>query len=79
MSSFDVADSTQESFEIHELIKKASNDRLDAARKESVLVPKLGHIYCSGTWVNGSSNALVNDLMPVGTLNAPTPPAKLTS
>lgn len=43
------------------------------------MVPKLGFIYCSGTWVHGSSHVPVNDLMPVGTPNAPAPPAELVA
>ena len=33
--------------------------------------PKLGFIYCSGTWVHGSSSALVNDLDVVGAVAPP--------
>lgn len=36
--------------------------------------PKLGFIYCSGTWVHGSSNTPVNDLDIVGTASAADPP-----
>ncbi|KAG0049814.1 hypothetical protein BGZ83_005371 [Gryganskiella cystojenkinii] len=41
--------------------------------------PKIGFIYCSGVWVHGSSYELVNDLSPVGTKNAPRPPATLVA
>ncbi|KAM3089429.1 hypothetical protein ACMFMG_001028 [Clarireedia jacksonii] len=40
---------------------------------------KLGYIYCSGTWVHGSSLETVNDLVPVGASSSPTPPADLVS
>jgi nucleoside-diphosphate-sugar epimerase len=40
---------------------------------------KLGYIYCSGTWVHGSSHEIVNDLMPVGVPSSPTPPADLVA
>ncbi|CEJ88052.1 hypothetical protein VHEMI04595 [[Torrubiella] hemipterigena] len=36
--------------------------------------PKLGFIYCSGSWVHGSSNKLVNDLDIVGAEGSLAPP-----
>lgn len=36
--------------------------------------PKLGFIYCSGSWVHGSSNSPVNDLDIVGAAGSPAPP-----
>lgn len=60
-------------------IKKIGAERLSAAAKAGNPIPKLGFIYCSGTWVHGSSNEPVNDLTPVDALNSPTPPAELTS
>lgn len=48
-------------------------ERLDAYQRRGVKGPKLGFIYCSGTWVHGSSNKAVNDLDLVGD-DAQTPP-----
>jgi len=39
----------------------------------------LGYIYCSGSWVHGSTNEPVNDLMQVGTPDSPYPATELTS
>ncbi|KAG8530850.1 uncharacterized protein KY384_004207 [Bacidia gigantensis] len=40
---------------------------------------KLGFVYCSGTWVHGSSFERVSDLDPVGTADAKNPPAKMVA
>lgn len=50
-----------------------ARERLEADQRRGVKGPKLGFIYCSGTWVHGSSNKAVNDLDPVGD-DAQTPP-----
>lgn len=60
-------------------IKKIGTARLDTATKAGSQIPNLGFIYCSGTWVHGSSNEPVSDLTPVDAFNSPTPPAELTS
>jgi nucleoside-diphosphate-sugar epimerase len=75
----DVAGADKETFDLLNLVKKAGAERLENAQREGILVPKLGFIYCSGTWVHGSSHLLVNDLMPVGTASAPLPPAELVA
>ncbi|KAK0103006.1 hypothetical protein ONS96_005619 [Cadophora gregata f. sp. sojae] len=75
----DVAGADKESHNLLALLKDIGGERLTAASKAGVRIPKLGFIYCGGTWVHGSSNAPVNDLMPVAALNAPTPPVALTS
>ncbi|KAF3393743.1 hypothetical protein F1880_004924 [Penicillium rolfsii] len=53
-------------------------ERLHASKARGVHVSKLGYIYCSGTWVHGSSNQRVNDLDIVGD-GANTPPEELVA
>ncbi|CAG8958747.1 hypothetical protein HYFRA_00011591 [Hymenoscyphus fraxineus] len=60
-------------------IKKIGAARLEAASEAGIRIQKLGFIYCSGTWLHGSSNEPVSDLTPVAASNSPTPPAELTS
>jgi nucleoside-diphosphate-sugar epimerase len=69
----------QPSLDLLNLVKSIGKERLEKAKSEGVLGVKLGYIYCSGTWVHGSSSEPVNDLMPVGTASAPTPPAELVA
>jgi nucleoside-diphosphate-sugar epimerase len=71
----DVAGANHESHSLLAELKKVGAARLEAG----VPVPKLGFIYCSGTWVHGSSNEPVNDLIPVDAPNSPTPPPQLVS
>lgn len=40
--------------------------RRDSLAKENMVGPKLGFVYCSGTWVHGSPSTRVSDLSPVG-------------
>ncbi|KAH6719275.1 NAD dependent epimerase/dehydratase family protein [Leptodontidium sp. 2 PMI_412] len=75
----DVAGADKESHDLLGLLKKIGTERLAVASKAGIRTPKLGFIYCGGTWVHGSSQAPVNDLMPVATLNAPSPSMALTS
>jgi nucleoside-diphosphate-sugar epimerase len=53
-------------------------ERMDASKAQSVQASKLGYIYCSGSWVHGSSNNPVNDLDIVGD-GANTPPEELVA
>ncbi|KAG4419085.1 hypothetical protein IFR04_007777 [Cadophora malorum] len=75
----DVASANKESHNLLALLKDIGGERLTAASNAGVRVPKLGFIYCGGTWVHGSSNDPINDLMPVAALDAPTSPVALTS
>ncbi|KAH6678578.1 NAD dependent epimerase/dehydratase family protein [Halenospora varia] len=69
----------QKAVETHH-IGTVGKKRLSDAAKEGVKVQKLGFIYCSGTWVHGSSpNEAVDDLTPVDCALAPRPSAELTS
>lgn len=56
-------------------VTRIGEERLIADKARGVKGSKLGFIYCSGTWVHGSSNEQVNDLDIVGAA-AKTPPEK---
>jgi nucleoside-diphosphate-sugar epimerase len=76
----DVSGPNESTLDFIHLLKSIGGERLERAKKDGAkVVPKLGFIYCSGTWVHGSSSEPVNDLMPVGTASAPTPPAELVA
>ncbi|KAH7330357.1 hypothetical protein BKA65DRAFT_480506 [Rhexocercosporidium sp. MPI-PUGE-AT-0058] len=75
----DVAGADKESYDLLALLQKIGAERLAAASDAGIRIPKLGFIYCGGTWVHGSSQSPVNDLTPVAALNAPSPPVTLTS
>ncbi|KAF5639239.1 hypothetical protein F52700_4091 [Fusarium sp. NRRL 52700] len=75
----DVSGANQESAKFLADAKAIGQERLNKARAAGLThIPKLGFIYCSGTWVHGSSDRLVNDLDTVGP-NAATPPAPLVA
>jgi nucleoside-diphosphate-sugar epimerase len=75
----DVSGAAHGSLDLLNLIKGIGKMRLEKAKSSGEMVPKLGFIYCSGTWIHGSTHAPVNDLMPVSTPNAPAPPAELVA
>lgn len=75
----DVSGANAESLALLALLKTVGQEQLAAAKHAGVRVPKLGFVYCSGTWVHGSSLKPVNDLTPVGVLGSPTPPPKLVA
>ncbi|KAH8665801.1 hypothetical protein BGZ60DRAFT_431986 [Tricladium varicosporioides] len=76
----DVAGADKESHALLAALVEIGKKRLSDAAKEGVKVQKLGFIYCSGTWVHGSSpNEPVDDLTPVDCALAPRPSAELTS
>jgi len=75
----DLSGTNNGTYELLTLLRNVAATRSKAAGDAKVRIPKLGFIYCSGTWVHGSSNAPVNDLMPVGVSHAPTPPAQITT
>ncbi|CAJ0554499.1 Ff.00g130120.m01.CDS01 [Fusarium sp. VM40] len=63
----DVSGANQDSIHFLEDIKTVGQERLDKAKLAGLThMPKLGFIYCSGTWVHGSSHKPVNDLDIVG-------------
>ncbi|CZR61104.1 uncharacterized protein PAC_11000 [Phialocephala subalpina] len=75
----DLSGDPKESESLLNVLKNISAEKSKHATAVGIRVPKLGYIYCSGTWVHGSSHKYVNDLYPVGTPDAPTPPADLTA
>jgi nucleoside-diphosphate-sugar epimerase len=75
----DVSGANQDSTHFLEDLKTVGQERLNKAKSAGLThMPKLGFIYCSGTWVHGSSNKPVNDLNVVGS-SALTPPAPLVA
>ncbi|KAF5245998.1 hypothetical protein FANTH_7088 [Fusarium anthophilum] len=75
----DVSGANQESAKFLADVKAVGQERLNKARSAGLThPPKLGFIYCSGTWVHGSSEKLVNDLDIVGP-DATTPPTPLVA
>ncbi|KAH0493387.1 hypothetical protein TgHK011_000059 [Trichoderma gracile] len=74
----DIAGANQESAKFLSHAKEIGQERLNSYAAAGITGPKLGFIYCSGTWVHGSSNQPVNDLHIAGP-NAATPPRALVS
>jgi nucleoside-diphosphate-sugar epimerase len=75
----DVGRANTDSAKFLDEIKKLGKERLDSCRTSGYhKSPKLGFIYCSGTWVHGSDVKSVNDLDAVG-LNTVTPPRRLVA
>lgn len=76
----DVAGAFQGSAKLLQDIKTIGQERLDMFREAGIANgPKLGFIYCSGTWVHGSSNRPTSDLDVVGTAAASTQPPSLVA
>ncbi|RKU41134.1 hypothetical protein DL546_000770 [Coniochaeta pulveracea] len=71
----DIAVASQGSAEFLSALRVIGDERLRASGGRG---PKLGFVYCSGTWVHGSSPDLVTDLDAVGD-SAPTKPPALVS
>jgi nucleoside-diphosphate-sugar epimerase len=74
----DVAGANHDTAKFLSHAKLIGQERLDSYAAAGIRGPKLGFIYCSGTWVHGSSNTPVTDLDIVGP-NAITPPRALTA
>lgn len=75
----DVGGANADSAKFLEEIKKLGIERLESCRACGYhKSPKLGFIYCSGTWVHGSEKKPVNDLDVVG-LDTVTPPRSLVA
>ncbi|EHK49458.1 uncharacterized protein TrAtP1_010684 [Trichoderma atroviride] len=74
----DVAGANQETAKFLSHAKEIGQGRLEIYAASGIRGPKLGFIYCSGTWVHGSSNTLLTDLDIVGP-TAVTPPSALVS
>lgn len=71
----DVAGAGPDSAKILAHVKAVGQERLQGYKAAG---PKLGFIYCSGTWVHGSSDKPINDLAIAGPAAA-TPPRKLVA
>lgn len=74
----DVAGANDGSYQFLQSAVTAGQKRLSAYRNNGIEGPKLGFIYCSGTWVHGSSDKPVTDLDIVGQ-GADTPPPDLVA
>ncbi|KAJ3497478.1 hypothetical protein NLG97_g1878 [Lecanicillium saksenae] len=75
----DVAGANNDSVKFLNDAKIIGEERLQASENVGVpLAPRLGFIYCSGTWVHGSSEKRINDLDVVGH-RAVTPPSELVA
>jgi nucleoside-diphosphate-sugar epimerase len=75
----DVTGARAESKHILEDLKRAGKERLERADLAGVRSPKIGFIYCSGTWVHGDPKVPVNDLSPVGVQHAPAQPSEMVA
>lgn len=72
----DVAGAKEGSAKFLSDTKNIGQERLDSYRHAGLYSgPRLGFIYCSGTWVHGSSGKPTNDLDVIGSISA-TPPQK---
>jgi nucleoside-diphosphate-sugar epimerase len=74
----DVAGAFQDTAKFLSHAKEISQERLDSYAAAGIIGPKLGFIYCSGTWVHGSSDTPLTDLDVVGP-TAVTPPRALVA
>ncbi|KAJ5688585.1 hypothetical protein N7462_002977 [Penicillium macrosclerotiorum] len=74
----DVAGADAGSYNFLRDIAAIGRERLATGKIPGLSRPKLGFIYCSGTWIHGSSNDPVNDLDVVG-VGADTSPAELVA
>ncbi|KAJ4311378.1 hypothetical protein N0V84_010471 [Fusarium piperis] len=72
----DVAGANQDSAKFLSHVQRIGKERLDNYKDSGLHSgPKLGFIYCSGTWVHGSSEKPVNDLDIAGQSAKTQPPA----
>lgn len=74
----DASNALLEAYKWLKEVKQVGQEKLDSYQNRGVKGPKLGFIYCSGTWVHGSSKEPVTDLDLVGS-GARTPPAELVA
>ncbi|EAW14099.1 NAD-dependent epimerase/dehydratase family protein [Aspergillus clavatus NRRL 1] len=73
-----VVDSTsafEQAGQILQGVLDAATARRDTLKKENIVGPKLGYVYCSGLWVHGSPSSRVSDLSPVGSAQSKGKPA----
>lgn len=62
----DAASATSEGRQFLQALVASETKRRAEASARGIRMPRLGFIYTSGTWVQGSSNVPKNDLYPVG-------------
>lgn len=75
----DVSEAGQGSHAFLRDVKRLGEERIQSWRDRGIANgPKLGYIYCSGTWVHGSSQRPVTDLDLVGA-DSETPPEELSA
>ncbi|EEA23691.1 hypothetical protein TMatcc_006772 [Talaromyces marneffei ATCC 18224] len=75
----DVSEAGQGSHTFLRDVKRLGEERIESYRAKGIVnAPKLGYIYCSGTWVHGSSDRPVTDLNLVGP-ESQTPPEELSA
>ncbi|GAM36796.1 hypothetical protein TCE0_018r06172 [Talaromyces pinophilus] len=75
----DVSEAGQGSHAFLRDVKRLGEERIESWRGKGIVNgPKLGYIYCSGTWVHGSSERPVTDLDLVGP-DSQTPPEELSA
>ncbi|GLI82099.1 hypothetical protein PoHVEF18_010500 [Penicillium ochrochloron] len=74
----DVAGADAGSYRFLADVVMVGKERMDASKARGVQASKIGYIYCSGSWVHGSSSEPVNDLDIVGD-GANTPPEELVA
>jgi hypothetical protein len=69
-----VSEAGRGSFAILRDVMRLGKEHIESYRAKGISNgPKLGYIYCSGTWIHGSSVRPVTDLDVVGP-NSQTPP-----
>ncbi|KAJ5278644.1 hypothetical protein N7478_004016 [Penicillium angulare] len=74
----DVTNAGPGSYKILQQLSIVGQERLESYKKRGTRGPKLGFIYCSGTWVHGSSSEAINDLDLVGP-DTKAPPVELVA
>ncbi|KAL4866185.1 hypothetical protein BDV12DRAFT_173234 [Aspergillus spectabilis] len=62
----DTTSAYEQAAQILDGVTQAAKARRDALAKENTIGPKLGFVYCSGSWVHGSPSSRVSDLSPAG-------------
>jgi nucleoside-diphosphate-sugar epimerase len=73
-----VVDSTsayEQATQILQGVVDAATTHRNTLKKENIVGPKLGYVYCSGSWVHGSPASRVSDLSPVGSAQSKDKPA----
>ncbi|KAL4747589.1 hypothetical protein BDW72DRAFT_182419 [Aspergillus terricola var. indicus] len=64
----DITSAYEQASHILQGVIRAATARRDALADENLVGPKLGFVYCSGSWVYGSPSERVSDLSPVGSV-----------